>query len=226
MVGDAPAEIAHAELAAAIDAVVALCSRGEHAAEVLRAKTELEARQGQLFEDDALYEPRMSAFLEWYAVERPLSAEVPGAGAAPVVWARTQGLPGVEDDMLAALAGSQRSLFRMLETRPASVLLEDLIGGGLWEVDERRKIAGLGEGDLFEARLYGVRGRVVFGRDFLTHPLEAEAAIVELCTRAGRGDAAARLGACDKLASLRVKAERYRNLPAARLYAGEAGTWR
>jgi hypothetical protein len=209
------AGLAHAEIGRLIDAVVAEHSRGDYAGEVVRAKTEFFERCGPVFEDDELYDSRMAAFLEWYAVERPLSTLVPGGGRTPA-----------EHLGEGALAASHRSLFEVRELPVGAVVIEDLVGGGLFSVDERRRIAGIAEGDIFEARLYGLGGQVVFGRCFLPHERGAAESIRELARRAAAairmGDAGARVRLCERLAALYLKSTRYKNVPAARLYAAEA----
>lgn len=222
------ADFANAEIGQLLDDVVSACSRGDYAEEVVRAKAEFFERCGQVFEDDQIYEARMAAFLEWYAVERPIGTGVPGVGRVPADIVRDDAGAGDvrRRQLLTAMAASHRSLFRLEEVRAASLIATDLIAGGLWEVSERRKIAGLGDEDVFEARLYGVDGHVVLGRTFLIHERVARPAVLEIAARAAAalagGDGAARVRAVERLASLRIKADRYRNVPAHRFYAQEA----
>ncbi len=204
-----------AELESALDRLIESFGAGAWAAEVVRAKDEYAGRTGRVFEDDELFEARTAAFLEWYAVERPLD----GQGVPPAAL-RRRDVPGDAAPLSAWLA-SHRSLYSIEDQGEDFVLLKDLIGGGLFEVEERRRLHGVADGDVLEARLVGWEGKISFGRTFLYHPAGARAAIIGHARRV-RETGGSRADIVDFVASLRVRALRYKHVAAERVY--EMGT--
>jgi hypothetical protein len=197
----------------ALDGLIERFGGGEHNAEVLRAKEEFTARTGRIFEDDEIFEARTTAFLEWYVVERPMSDH----GVPPAAVARRSEANPAYDAWLA----SHRSVFEIEEQGGGRIVLTDLFGGGLYEVEERRALAGVAPGDVFEARVLSWCGKIRFGRTFLYHPAGAREAIIgqgrQVRERGGsRGDAV------DHVATLKVRSLRYRNVAPERVY--EMGT--
>src|ERR1041384_3775327 len=155
-----------------LDRLAERYSEREHKLEAMRAREEYFDRAGKVFDDDAeLFDGRMAAFLEWYVLDRPLA----GIGLTPVACAIEEGaeLPADERRARAALATSHHSLFELFETRDQILDVEDLIGGGRFTVQERRKPLGMTVGDLFEARLVWDGETAMFGRTFLFHPPDA-----------------------------------------------------
>jgi hypothetical protein len=203
------------ELESALDRLVEAFGAGAWAEEVVRARDEYAARTGRVFEDDELFEARTAAFLEWYAVERPLSTQ----GVPPAALGRAASPADAE--ALSAWLASHRSLSSIEDQGDDHVLLYDLIGGGLFEVDERRRLHGVADGDLVEARLVGWEGKVRFGRTFLYHPAGAREAIIGHARRV-KDAGGSRADIVDFVASLRVRALRYKHVAAERVY--EMGT--
>ncbi len=203
------------ELESALDRLIEAFGAGTWAEEVVRAKDEYATRTGRVFEDDELFEARTAAFLEWYAVERPLAAP----GLPPAALHRLAA-PDDAEAMTAWLA-SHRSLYSIEDQGEHHVLLYDLIGGGLFEVDERRRLHGVADGDLLEARLVGWQGKVRFGRTFLYHPAGARESIISHARRV-KESGGSRADIVDFVASLRVRALRYKHVAAERVY--EMGT--
>lgn len=210
--GAAPIGAGGSELVAALDAVIERFGSGGHQAEAARARVEYGERTGRVFEDDELFESRTRAFLEWYAIERPLE----GAGEPPVVLALREA-EGRTAELLRAWATSHRSLFVVEELLEGRVELVDLVGGGAFAVAERRRLFGVGPGEVVEARLIGWHGEVLFGRTFLYHPAEARPAI-EAHVRRIRAAGGSRADVVDFVATLRVRAERYQHVPPERVY--------
>ncbi len=207
-------ESAAHEIGAALDALVARFGYGAFAQEIARARELYANRTGRVFEDDAeLYEARAASFLEWYVLERPVDA----AGVAPVVVAHRE----APSAALRALATSHRSLYAVDELVEGSVRLSDLLGGGQFEVTERRRLHGVSEGDLVEARLIAWDDTVVFGRTFCYHPAGAKDALLGHARRI-RAEGGTREDCVDYAASLRVRAERYKHVAPLRVY--EAST--
>lgn len=101
------------------------------------------------------------------------------------------------------------------------IRLCDLLGGGRFEVDERRSLPGVSPGDIFETRLVPDPDqpyRLVFTRTFLCHPREARASLL------AQAAAARRCGedhdtVLFRLQRLRLRCVAYRHVPAARIYA-------
>jgi hypothetical protein len=198
----------------------------EHTAntdEVLAARKDYEERRGRIFQEEELWERWSAAFIEWFVVERV----APGADLPPAAQslARARAAGAVDEaKAIRAWLTSHRSLFEVRALDEGRVELLDLLGGAQISVAEPRAMHGVGLGDVVELRVVGYAGDVVFGRTFIFHPREAREAILGQARRivdAG-GD---RRAVIDRVASLRVRVERYRHMPAAKVYEliGRAG---
>ena len=219
----------HAMISAVLDDMIARFGRDAYEDQVAAARAEHDARRGRVFEDEALWESWTQAFLEWYVVERPL-AEASGQGEQvrpPVLRAigEAQAAGDARRERAAmALLTSHRSLFEVRGLRAGRVELTDLLGGGQFSVVERRNMAGVSAGDVAELRLLGFEGEVLFGRTFCFHPPGTRDAIAAHARRI-RARGGARGEVLDHCASLRIRCERYRHVPPARIYESvESGT--
>lgn len=197
-----------------LDRAIGFAARDE--AETVRAKEEWSERAGRVFDDDQLYEERTTAFLEWYALERPLSD-----GRVPAEHLLAQEpLAESEARWLKALATAHRSLFEVREARPGQIVLDDLLAGGAFAVTERRRLPGVEPGELFEARLVAnviTPPELLFTRAFQFHPREAHPQIKRLAERARKaGDP--RVETLFRLLRLRIKALRYGHIAADKIY--------
>lgn len=108
-----------------------------------------------------------------------------------------------------------------LSPRGHGLLLRDLLGGGIFEVDERRRLPGINVGDIFEARLAPDPDepyRLLFTRTFLCHPREAQGALLALAA-AARQRGEEREQVLFRLQRLRLRCTAYRHVPAQRIYA-------
>jgi hypothetical protein len=209
---------AHAVLAAVIDEAIERFGGAAHTGVITAARQEYDARRGRVFEDEPLWEAWTQAFLEWYVLERPL-AEAQGRPAAVQVLddARRQGDAQREAAARACLV-SHRSLFEVRALTAGRVELLDLIGGAQFSVCEPRAIVGVSVGDVAEMRLIGFAGEVLFGRTFCYHPSGTRDAIVAQ-VRDMRAQGGSRQDMVDFCASLRIRCQRYRHVPPARIYA-------
>lgn len=204
-------------LAAALDRVIAFAARDE--AETVRAREEWSERAGRVFDDDALYEERTTAFLEWYALERALpSGKVPAERLLA-----EEPLDHAEAGWVRALAASHRSLFEVQKVQDGIILLEDLLGGGAFAVTERRRLPGVEDREIFEARLVAnvvTPPELLFTRAFQFHPREARAELVRHAERA-RKAGEARAETLFRLLRLRLKALRYKHVASDKIYRKE-----
>jgi hypothetical protein len=201
-------------LAQILERLVAFSARDEAA--LMAARNEWEDQAGKVFDDDPLYEERATAFLEWYSLERKgEDGRVPAER-----FLASEPLDDLEGKWVHALQRSHRSLFEVRELSEGGLLLDDLLGGGAFEVVERRKLPGVAVGHLFEARLVAsviTPPEVLFTRAFQFHPVEAAPAMRKLAQRA-RADGEPRDVALFRLMRLRLKALRYGHVAAAKIY--------
>ncbi len=198
---------------------------------LLAARKEWETRTGTVGPDHDLYHERSDAFVEWFLIER---RDV--AGRTPVEQALLDAPPSGNAasaeqawrGLLLALRSSLRSLFRVVRLQPGGLLLDDLLGGARFAVEERRSLPGVQPGDLFEARLIpdpDVPGRLLLGRAVLFHPREAALILIQRAAKARVGLAQAtssdenpRSAFLEQLLRLRLKALTYRHVSPARIY--------
>ncbi|MCU1280579.1 MAG: hypothetical protein JWM53_4125 [bacterium] len=204
-------------LANALDRVIAFAARDE--AETVKAREEWAEKAGRVFDDDTLYEERTTAFLEWYALERPLpSGKVPAER-----FLAEENLDDKEGAWVHALATSHRSLFQVQKVHEGIILLDDLLGGGSFAVTERRRLPGVEDEEIFEARLVAnvmTPPELLFTRAFQFHPREARAELERQAERA-RKAGEPRAETLFRLLRLRLKALRYKHVTADKIYKEE-----
>lgn len=204
-------------LAQTLDRVIAFAARDE--AETVRAREEWAEQAGRVFDDDALYEERTTAFLEWYALERPLGGRSDGKVPAERFLAEEK-LDDKQGPWVHALATSHRSLFKVREVHEGLILLDDLLAGGAFAVTERRRLPGVEPDEIFEARLCAnpmTPPELLFTRGFQFHPREAFGELerqAERARKAGR----ARAEMLFHFLRLRLKAIRYKHVTADKIY--------
>lgn len=194
--------------------------------EVEAARAEYDGLRGKVHDDEELYDLHLAGFLEWFALERPLS----NAGRAPAEQALHEGAPGLDAEgqqLLRALARGLRSLFEVMQHEAERILLLDLVAGGIWGVSVDWPLAGVRPGDICEARLLPWRGQVRLGPVLCFHPREARPCIHQLVRRAERegGLTAALVHA---VAGMRQRYGRFRNIAIEHIYATsiKEGVWR
>lgn len=207
-------------LSAVLDRVIAYAARREP--ELLAAREEWAERAGRVFDDDPLYEERTTAFLEWFALDRP--ATIAGDARRPVDrFLAEEPLDDLEGRWAHALSRSQRSLYLVRELGKGSLALEDLLGGAHFEVTERRRLPGIAEGEIFEARLVAnvvTPPELLFTRAFQFHPREAAAELKRIGADA-RERGLRREEVLFRLLRARLRALRYGHVPPTRIYAEE-----
>jgi hypothetical protein len=200
-----------------LDRVIAFAARDE--AETVRAREEWAEKAGRVFDDDMLYEERTTAFLEWYALERPL----PDGKVPAQRFLAEEPLDDREGQWAHALATSHRSLFEVREVHEGVILLDDLLGGGAFAVTERRRLPGVEPHEILEARLVAnvvSPPELLFTRAFQFHPPEARAELKRQAERA-RKAGEPRGETLFRLLRLRLKALRYKHVTPDKIYKEE-----
>lgn len=199
------------------DLVQSLSSDAE---QLLSARRIFSSVTGTVEPDHELYAERSDAFVEWFLFEQ-LDEE-----GFTRIDRRLQELPALSPQWpyLLALRSSHRSLFQVVRLMASGLLLDDLIGGGRFSVDERRRLPGVSPGDLFEARLLADPDRrpaLCFGRALQFHPREAASSVFAQ-VRHAKNRSEPRSELLSRLARLRVRCFSYRHLSAERIYAPTA----
>lgn len=198
-----------------LDRLVAFAAKDEQS--LVAAREEWAGLAGRVFDDDPLYEERTTAFLEWYSLER----RPPGGRVPAERFLAEEKVEEGEGAWVAALIRAHRSLFEVRELREGSLLLDDLLAGGAYDVTERRRLPGIAAGSIFEARLVPnviTPPELLFTRAFQFHPLDAAPAIKKRAEKA-RAAGTDRVEELWRLMRLRLKSLRYGHVSAAKIYA-------
>ena len=103
------------------------------------------------------------------------------------------------------------------------ILLDDFLGGGSFAVTERRRLPGIEDSEVLEARLVAnvvTPPELLFTRAFQFHPREARAELKRQAERA-RKAGEPRAETLFRLLRLRLKALRYKHVTADKIYKEE-----
>lgn len=204
---------------AAWEAVITAGTKDE--GDVRLARDEWSERTGKVHVDHELYAERSDAFVEWYVLERKgPSGHVPVRHLLGEREAAPAGLTEADWPTVEALAHSHRSLFQVRKLLDGKVCIEDLLGGGWFDVEERRKLPGVLVGDVFEGRIMPDPDepmRLLFCRTFLYHPREARREVLAHAMGVRRRGATSE-EVMYRLQRLRLRCTAYRHVPAPRIY--------
>ena len=96
-------------------------------------------------------------------------------------------------------------------------MLEDLAGGGKWEVESPNPTAGLEKGDIIGTRLVFFDGQLIMGRGTVLHPREAHEAVYSIIARAKAEEMPPR-ELVDHLDKMRLKLDKYSNVRIQHIY--------
>jgi hypothetical protein len=189
--------------------------------DLLRAKKEHFARNGEPHEEDRSYEVRLNGMLDHYLYDfRPAE----GVGTTLERFIEGEGPSLSPEELVAyrALAENAHGLFEVRKIKTGSVRVRDVFTGRDLDVTERRHVVGLAKGDLIEARLLPYEGTLVFSGAFLYHPREARKAVLAEVKRmrkaAPKGSALDVKGFVARLSQMALKMERYRNVRLGSIY--------
>ncbi len=194
-------------------------------ARLLTAKRAYIEATGEVFEEEALFEPRLIAFLEQFLFEERLDEGVaPGleVGATPMAfYLSTRPALARENPALAeGLLRSRHTLWEVKKLKRSILRLRDLLGGGDLEIEEGIPL-GLEKGTLVEARLVPTGDDWHFTRALAFHPMAARKTILARLKQLKKSSGGVlRVDALlASLARCRLKLERYRKVPPKRIYA-------
>jgi hypothetical protein len=218
-------------ITSSLDRLVEYATAEPFKEQVIAARADFFARRGgEVFEDDKSMESRLATFLEWYVFDRPLDGE--SLPPSEVFLRNSSASLGEEErqDFL-DLTRTIHGLFE-LKRKPKGERLKvkEHCRNVEFEVLERRQMAGLDKGDLFEARLIPHRGDLLFSSAFCYHPRAARKAILAEVKRrkaaaaAASGQRKARQVRIDEgpfldlLSAMALKLDRYRNVSVEAIY--------
>jgi hypothetical protein len=203
-----------------LDRLITFVSEPEFSGELTAARKAYFAKTGEVFENDHAFEMRMSSFLEWFTLDRPLSG-----GQRPCelfVERNAAELNADEAVTYRNFTHTIHSLFQTGRLRKEAIDVKDLISGKSHAVYERRKPAGVETADIIEARLIPTADdRLMFSPSFCFHPREARKQILKL-VKAFKKAATSPEDFIFRMAYLRLKADRYKHVSADKIYADGA----
>ena len=180
--------------------------------DLLAARAQWFAKNGEVFEEDRQIELRMTGFLEHYVCDRV----APHFGKTP---ARERYEQALRTETPARAAGFRcftetiHGLFEVKGIEKGEVRLRGLFSGITTDVTERRHIVGLEVGDVLEARLLPFEGHCHFSGSYVFHPHEAAALIKAEAERASDEHSLA-----EDCAQRSLKVERYRQIAVEKIY--------
>jgi hypothetical protein len=214
-----------------LDRVVEYATGEQYKQQVALARADFFShRGGDVFEDDRSMDSRLAGFLEWYVFDRALD----GRGMPPTQAFLADNMTEIADAEREDYMDLTRTVHGLFELRRKPkgerLRVRELCRNADFEVLERRQMAGLEKGDLFEARLIPSKGELLFSPAFCYHPREARKAILAEVKRRRKIVAAAdpsgskkaaridELPLLELLSSMALKFERYRNVNVDAIY--------
>ncbi|HUB08445.1 MAG TPA: hypothetical protein VMB50_15680 [Myxococcales bacterium] len=204
-----------------LDKVVAWATADRFKDDVAAARREFAAATGgDVFEDDRSMESRLAAFVDWYVLDRKRGASTP---AEAFVAEEGERIHPSELPIYRAFTETVRGLFELKKPpKNERLRVRELIGEKDYEVFERRVLAGLAKGDVFEARLIPFKGDLFFSSAFCYHPRPAKKPILSELKRRRKAGAIEPGAFLNTLLAMELKFERYRNVAVEAIYSFHA----
>jgi hypothetical protein len=182
------------------------------------AREEYFQRTGKVFEDEPMFERRITAFLEWYLLDRILwDVGIPPVRLFALMFGDS--LTEAEQHPIRQMQTTRHSLFSYEGRSGGRCLLRDLLENRLHKVSEHGPLPGIRKGDILDARLIELEGALQFCEAMWVHPSEGKAFILEELKRRKDGPSWSPEEFLFDFAYVKLKRERYQHLPAREIYA-------
>lgn len=203
-----------------LDKLIALATGDQFLDAVREAKGRYFRATGEVFEDDPFFEQRMNGFVEYYLFD--WEAAPGGKSTTAVILSREQAV--LPPDELVAFGGFDRnvhSIFEFKKKKGDLVTVLNLYDDETYQVYERRALAGLEKGDIFDARLLPFGDKLHFSNAFVFHPKAVRkfiAAELKIARKTGIGRPTDVL---HRMAYLRLRFDRFRRVDVTKIYSKE-----
>ena len=185
--------------------------------DIIAAKADYFSRTGKVFPDDPYHEARMTAFVEWFTLDRIIRR----VGLTPVQYYLClfeNQFRDEEKTTLKNLAKSIHSLFIFTSRGKDSFTVKDLFDQREYALYEKRHILGIRQSNLFEGRLIVVDDRTMLMNAYCTHPDEMKSAIQSNVRHQAIADRRKFIDYTLKLAGYRVRCNMYKNVDPKEIY--------
>ncbi len=203
-----------------LDKLIAMSTGDQFLDAVREAKARYFRSTGEVFEDDPFFEQRMNGFVEYYLFDWPAA---PG-GKSTTSLLIERGKDTMPPDQLAAFAGFDRnvhSIFEFKKKKGELVTVFNLYDDETYQVHERRALAGLEKGDVFEARLLPYGEKLHFSNAFVFHPKAVKKFIVGEMKAARKSGIGRPTALLHRMAYLRLRFDRFRRVDVTKIYSKE-----
>lgn len=211
----------------AIDRLIVFFTGETWRAEVAQAKKEFFQDSGIMDEQTHHFEMRMTQFLDWYLLTRPLA----GRALTPAMFALEIDdfvMTAEERPLFENLSETKHGLFEFLRLRGKDIFVRDLFLDKEVVVRDSQVNVGFSRDEIFDARLIPFGEDFVFARSFCFHPAEAktfiQAEIKKLQEKDDRFESdssTAREAFFLRLMKMRYKYEQFRHLKLDYIYTNE-----
>jgi len=186
-----------------IDRLTSYISESGREDDISRARAVYFRDSGSLHGDEATYDMRSANFLEWYIFDRT-------AGGKTLLEVFVDNIEDLEEKRIyGELKEGVRTVFELKKADEELAQLTDLRNGKPYSAVPLCGMAGLGRGDLLDARILPCEGRYYLTGSYIVHPHKAKKLIVRMIRDAdNRQDMGSALRT---LANMSLKWERFRN---------------
>ncbi|MFH1262594.1 MAG: hypothetical protein V1495_04000 [Pseudomonadota bacterium] len=202
---------------ATLDRVAQIFSAEPYLGEFSIAREDYFRRTGKVFQDEPMFEIRMTACLEWYLLDRLLwDTGIPPIRLYRLKYRET--LEERENEILVGLEKSIHSLFRVTGQGESRYVVEDLRTLESHEVSAQHPLAGVHRGDLLDARILELGDDRFFTDALWIHPSDAAPFITEEARKSREKGLETWETILMGLAYMKLKRERFSHVPTDQVY--------
>jgi hypothetical protein len=205
---------------ATFERVVQGFTKDRYASEFAVAREDYFRRTGKVFEDEPIFESRMTSLLEWYLIDRCLW----DTGVPPIRLHRLihdAELGEKERKMLSYLEASVHSLYLVVSLDREKCAVRDLLYGTESVVTNRDHFPGVRKGDILDARLVRIDDKAIFTEALWIHPVDASEFIQHEARQRVQPTTDARDRFLFDLSYMKLKRDRYAHVTAKEIYDWE-----
>jgi len=204
-----------------VEKIATYFTKDRYKEEYDQAREEYFKKTGKVFEDDPLYESRITALIEWYLFDRELrKAGVPPIRLYYTLYREQTSQEAME--ILEALQKTIHSLYEIIGRTPELVRVRDLFSGAIKSVEATPNIALVEKGDILDARFIPLPSCSVLSDSCFIHPREVRRYVLSEVEKVKEMDYYSQKKLLFSLAHMKLKMERYKHISAEEIYSNQS----